>query len=149
MEVVVGVFDGDIEAVVCVGGGGVEFREGRDGVDDGETCEQLGRDCIVDSKITRCWGVTSLTSNEGEGTVTVATRARWRVVSDDTDAGRVLLTSGEDGEVWNEDVEGAGEGRDVMLLMLLRDAPPWIKGNTFANAVSSLATLEKSNKLAI
>lgn len=81
--------------------------------------------------------------------MTVATRARWRVVSDDTVPGRVLLTSGEDGDVWNEDVEGAGEGRDVMLLMLLRDAPPWIKGNTFANAVSSLATLEKSNKLAI
>lgn len=74
--------------------------------------------------------------------MTVATRARWRVVSDDTVAGRVLLTSGEDGEVWNEDVDGAGEGRDVVLL---RDAPPWIRGNTFVNTVSSLATRSKSS----
>lgn len=76
--------------------------------------------------------------------MTVATRARWRVVSDDAVADRVLLTSGEDGEVWKDDADGAGEGREVMVL-LLRDAPPWINGSTLVNAASSLATRSKSS----
>lgn len=78
-----------------------------------EGCEEF---CCVDCGTTRCWGVTTLTSNEGEGTVTVATRARWRVVS--VGATSVLLA--KDGEFWNEVMEGAGEGNDTAA----RFAPP-------------------------
>lgn len=94
------------------GGSGEEVS----GVVEGKGLEGCEEFCSVDCGTTRCWGVTTLTSNEGEGTVTVATRARWRVVS--VGAASVLLA--RDGEFWYDEVEGAGEGSDIAA----RFAPP-------------------------